>query len=165
MTVIMHTILLTTALLAIGATAEAAEKSVTLKVSFADQFLVGTAVNRNMVTGGAGFRRSAEQSAKDVALIKEQFNQIAPENDLKWQIIALHARADILSGAAHRFIAINPRHPYAQALAEPWLAKADRAHHRLIAIARTAPREVLAHPVVRYAIIDAGRTHQQVARR
>jgi GH35 family endo-1,4-beta-xylanase len=40
-----------------------------------------------MVTGGAGFRRSAEQSAKDVALLKEQFNQISPENDLKWQSI------------------------------------------------------------------------------
>ncbi|HMJ67084.1 MAG TPA: endo-1,4-beta-xylanase, partial [Candidatus Binatia bacterium] len=31
--------------------------------------------------------RSAEQSAKDVALVKEQFNQISPENDLKWQLI------------------------------------------------------------------------------
>lgn len=87
MKVITHTILLASALLVIGATAEAAEKSITLKDTFNDCFFVGTAVNRNMVTGGAGFRRSAEQNAKDIALVKEQFNQISPENDLKWQTI------------------------------------------------------------------------------
>ena len=47
---------------------------------------MGAAVNRSMVTG-VTFRRSAEQNARDVALIKEQFNQISPENDLKWQSI------------------------------------------------------------------------------
>lgn len=57
-----------------------------LKDAFKNDFRVGTAVNRNMVTGSA-FRRSPEQSAKDVALVKEQFNQISPENDLKWQLI------------------------------------------------------------------------------
>jgi endo-1,4-beta-xylanase len=75
------------ALFAIGVIANAAEKPVTLKDTFKDHFVVGTAVNRTMVTGGAGFRRSAEQSAKDIALVKEQFNQISPENDLKWQLI------------------------------------------------------------------------------
>ena len=84
---IANTLWLTASLLALGATTEAAEKSVTLKDAFKDDFLVGTAVNRNMVTGGAGFRRSAEQNAKDTALVKEQFNQISPENDLKWQLI------------------------------------------------------------------------------
>src|SRR5580765_8994812 len=74
-------------LFAIGATAEAAEKPVTLKDTFKEHFLVGAAVNRSMVTGGAGFRRSAEQNAKDIALLKEQFNQISPENDLKWQLV------------------------------------------------------------------------------
>jgi endo-1,4-beta-xylanase len=75
------------ALFAIGAIASAAEKPVTLKDTFKDHFVVGTAVNRTMVTGGAGFRRSAEQSAKDIALVKEQFNQITAENDMKWQLI------------------------------------------------------------------------------
>jgi endo-1,4-beta-xylanase len=75
------------ALLVIGAAAEAADKPVSLKGAFKDHFLVGTAVNRSMVTGGAAFRRSAEQNAKDIALIKDQFNQISPENDLKWQLI------------------------------------------------------------------------------
>ena len=73
--------------LAMVATARAAEPGVALKDAFKEHFLVGTAVNRNMVTGGAGFRRSAEQSAKDVALAKEQFNQITAENDMKWQLI------------------------------------------------------------------------------
>jgi endo-1,4-beta-xylanase len=88
MNVIAHTILLTAALLT---TTKAAEKSVTLKDTFKDHFLIGTAVNRSMVTGGGGFRRSAEQSAEDIELLKEQFNQISPENDLKWQ--SLHPRA------------------------------------------------------------------------
>src|SRR5213076_2241772 len=51
-----------------------------------DHFLVGAAVNRSMVTG-VTFRRIAEQNARDVALIKEQFNQISPENDLKSQSV------------------------------------------------------------------------------
>src|SRR5580765_5565283 len=81
------TIWLLATLFGIGTTAEASEKPVTLKDTFKEHFLVGTAVNRSMVTGGAGFRRSAEQNAKDIALVKEQFNQIVPENDLKWQLI------------------------------------------------------------------------------
>jgi len=74
-------------MLAICAAAEAADQPGSLKEAFKDCFLVGTAVNRSMVTGGAAFRRSAEQNAKDIALIKDQFNQISPENDLKWQLI------------------------------------------------------------------------------
>jgi endo-1,4-beta-xylanase len=80
---ITRSILLPAALLTVGLTTLAAE---TLKETFKDRFLVGTAVNRSMVTGTT-FRRSAEQVAKDVALVKEQFNQISPENDLKWQLI------------------------------------------------------------------------------
>src|SRR5688572_8279254 len=75
------------ALLTIIAGAAAVDNPVTLKQTFKDHFLVGTAVNRNMVNGSAGFRRSAEQSAKDIALVKEQFNQLTAENDMKWQLI------------------------------------------------------------------------------
>jgi endo-1,4-beta-xylanase len=67
--------------------ARSADGPVPLKDAFKEHFLVGAAVNRSMVTGGAGFRRSAEQNAKDIALLKEQFNQISPENDLKWQLV------------------------------------------------------------------------------
>jgi hypothetical protein len=51
-----------------------------LKDAFKEHFLVGAAVKRSMVTGGAGFRRSAEQNAKDIALLKEQFNQITADS-------------------------------------------------------------------------------------
>jgi endo-1,4-beta-xylanase len=81
------TIRLLGALLALGMMANAADKAVTLKEAFSDHFLIGTAVNRSMVTGSAGFRRSAEQNAKDVALLKDQFNQFTAENDMKWQLI------------------------------------------------------------------------------
>ncbi len=86
--------LLTATLLAPGTTVWAADQGPTLKAAFKDHFLVGTAVNRSMVTGGAGFRRSAEQNAKDVALLKEQFNQITAENDTKWQVIHPREGAD-----------------------------------------------------------------------
>ena len=79
--------LITAMLLAVAPTAWPADAPVTLKDAFKEHFLIGTAVNRSMVTGGAGFRRSAEQSARDVALLKEQFNQIVAENDTKWQLI------------------------------------------------------------------------------
>ena len=79
--------LFTAMLLAAGTTAWSADAPVALKDVFKDHFIVGTAVNRSMVTGGRGFRRSAEQNAADVALLKQQFNQITAENDTKWQLI------------------------------------------------------------------------------
>jgi endo-1,4-beta-xylanase len=75
-------------------TARPADAPVALKDVFKARFLVGAAANRGMVTGGAGFRRSAEQCAKDIALLKEQFNQISPENDLKWQLVHPREGAD-----------------------------------------------------------------------
>ena len=86
--------LLTAMLLVVASTAQSADAPVTLKAAFKDHFVVGTAVNRSMVTGGAGFRRSAEQSAQDTELAKAQFNQISPENDLKWQLIHPREGAD-----------------------------------------------------------------------
>jgi endo-1,4-beta-xylanase len=83
---IVRSIFFSAVLLAVGVTAVAAES---LKETFKDRFLVGTAVNRGMVTGKA-FRRSAEQLANDIALVREQFNQISPENDLKWQLVHPH---------------------------------------------------------------------------
>ena len=44
-----------------------------------------------MATGAAGFRRTAEEVNKDIALVKEQFNQITAENEMKW--MSVHPRA------------------------------------------------------------------------
>jgi endo-1,4-beta-xylanase len=97
--------LLTAMMLAVASTAQTADVPVALKAAFKEHFLVGTAVNRSMVTGGAGFRRSAEQSATDIALLKEQFNQISPENDLKWQMIHPREGANGYDfGAADAFV-------------------------------------------------------------
>src|SRR5580765_1284288 len=72
--------------LAIGMTAFAVERP-SLKESYEQHFLIGTAINPNIASGNARFRRTPEQVAKDVALVTEQFNQISSENDLKWQLI------------------------------------------------------------------------------
>ena len=65
----------------------------TLKSAYKEHFLVGVAINRSIATGAAG-RRGKELVEKDIALVKEQFNQIAPENDLKWQLIHPREGAD-----------------------------------------------------------------------
>jgi len=83
--------LLTAALLAIGVTARSADMP-TLKHAYKKYCYVGVAINRDIATGIAGqtndfFSRSQEQVNKDIALVKEQFNQISPENDLKWALI------------------------------------------------------------------------------
>ena len=66
--------------------ASAAEPTASLKDAFRESFPVGTAVNRSHV-GGAPFRRTPEQVAAEVALVKAQFNQLTAENDMKWQLI------------------------------------------------------------------------------
>lgn len=79
--------LLAVLVLAVVLAARAADHAATLKEAFKDHFPIGTAVNRSMMTGGAGFRREAGQNARDVALLKQHFNQITAENDMKWQLI------------------------------------------------------------------------------
>src|SRR5689334_11524089 len=76
---------LTAVLVAISAPAWSADTP-TLKQAFKDHFRVGTAVNRAIVTG-TSFRRSSELLSKDIALVKDQFNQLVPENDMKWLLI------------------------------------------------------------------------------
>ncbi len=89
--------LLTAALLALGATARPAGLP-TLKDAYKDHFYVGTAINRLIAMDAAvradNARRTPEQVAKDIALVKEQFNQISPENDLKWALIQPREGAD-----------------------------------------------------------------------
>ncbi len=83
--------LLTASLFAFAALdASADEKPATLKDAYKDQFKIGTAISR-AITSGRGFRRTPEQVAADIALVKAQFNQVVPENEMKWG--SLHPRA------------------------------------------------------------------------
>ncbi len=92
-----HFSLLTCAFLAIGGTAQSAEMP-TLKDAYKDYFHVGVAINRATATGAAvrsdNVNRNGEQVNKDIALVTEQFNQISPENDLKWALIHPREGAD-----------------------------------------------------------------------
>ena len=63
----------------------------TLKGAYKRDFYVGVAINRTIAMSAAvradNVNRNMDQVKKDVALAKEQFDQIAPENDLKWALI------------------------------------------------------------------------------
>ena len=82
--------LLLAALLALAVPTQAADTP-TLKDAYKDKFLVGVAINRTIAMNAAvradNVNRNPEQVGKDIALVKEQFNQISPENDLKWQLV------------------------------------------------------------------------------
>lgn len=62
-----------------------------LKDAYQGRFLMGVAINRTIATGTAvradNVNRSLEEVRADTALVIEQFNQISPENDLKWELI------------------------------------------------------------------------------
>jgi endo-1,4-beta-xylanase len=66
--------------------------------TYQNYFKVGVAINRAIATGQAveanNVDRTQEQVDKDVALVKAQFNQISPENDLKWESIQPEAGPD-----------------------------------------------------------------------
>lgn len=69
-----------------GTTRAEGEDMPSLRETFAKHFRVGVAVNRG-VTTGVGFRRSAEQIARDIALVKHHYNHVVAENDMKWALI------------------------------------------------------------------------------
>ena len=64
-----------------GATARSADMPA-LKDAYKDHFYVGAAINRTIATGTAvradNVNRTLDQVNKDIALVKEQFNQIVP---------------------------------------------------------------------------------------
>jgi endo-1,4-beta-xylanase len=69
----------------------AADTPVTLKDAYKDYFYIGVAINRTIATHTAvradNVNRSLQRVEKDIALTTEQFDQISPENDLKWSLI------------------------------------------------------------------------------
>ena len=79
------------AFVATCANSGAAEKPATLKDSYANYFHVGVAINRTIATStdvrADNVNRTMDRVQKDIALTKEQFDQISPENDLKWALI------------------------------------------------------------------------------
>jgi endo-1,4-beta-xylanase len=89
--------LLASLLLVVGGTARSVDTP-TLKDAYKELFYIGTAINRSIATGApaqAGFsNRTLEQVQTDVALVKEQFNQIVAENDMKWLLIHPREGAD-----------------------------------------------------------------------
>jgi len=90
--------LFTAALLALSTTVWSAQTP-TLKDAYQGHFRVGTAINRSVATG-SGFRRTPEQIGNDIALVKEQFNQVVAENEMKWALIHPREGADGYSFAA-----------------------------------------------------------------
>lgn len=83
--------LLTTMLLANAVSANAADQTTTLKEAYKDHFHIGAAINRTIATGTAvradNVNRTLEEVQADAALVIKQYNQISPENDLKWALI------------------------------------------------------------------------------
>jgi endo-1,4-beta-xylanase len=88
---------LTAALLAVVATAQSADMP-TLKDAYKDHFYVGVAINRTIATSTSvradNVNRNMDQINKDIVVVTGQFNQISPENDLKWQLIHPREGAD-----------------------------------------------------------------------
>ncbi len=86
-----HQLYLTVAgLFMLVVTATAAETP-TLKDAYKNDFQVGVAINRAIAMGAAvradNVDRTLDEVRADTAVVKQQFNQIAPENDLKWELI------------------------------------------------------------------------------
>jgi endo-1,4-beta-xylanase len=77
-------------LLVFGASVWSAETP-TLKEACQGHFYIGVAINRPIATGTAvgadNVSRTLDEVRADTALVLAQFNQIAPENDLKWALI------------------------------------------------------------------------------
>jgi endo-1,4-beta-xylanase len=90
-------VMLAAALLTIGVTAQATDKP-TLKDTYKDSFYVGVAINRTIAADAAvradNVNRNLDEVRKDTTVVLTHFNQISPENDLKWQLIHPREGAD-----------------------------------------------------------------------
>jgi endo-1,4-beta-xylanase len=85
-----RSVLLAATLLTLGGSTQAADTP-TLKDAYKDHFQIGVAINRTVATDSAvranNVDRTLDQVRKDTAIVMKHFNQIAPENDLKWERI------------------------------------------------------------------------------
>lgn len=82
--------LLATLVLSVSTMAWAGDRP-KLKEAYQDHFQVGVAINRPIAMANDSradnVNRTLNQVQQDTAVVLEQFNQISPENDLKWQLI------------------------------------------------------------------------------
>lgn len=94
---VSHISIVAALLLAIGATAVAADKP-TLKDAYKDHFMIGVAINRTIATGTEGLvnrvNRTREQVLQDITVVTQQFDHIVAENDMKWALIHPREGAD-----------------------------------------------------------------------
>lgn len=100
--------------LSISSAALAADQP-TLKEAFRDHFMIGVAINRPIAMGNDAradnVNRTREQVQQDTATVLAQFNQIAPENDLKWQLIHPRPGPDGYDfGPADAFVEFGMKH-------------------------------------------------------
>ncbi|KAF1716378.1 endo-1,4-beta-xylanase [Pseudoxanthomonas yeongjuensis] len=85
---------------AVGAAAGTSAKSATLKQAYADDFMVGVAVNDDIVSG---------RDARSQALVPLHFNAITAENVMKNEVI--HPRPGVYDfAAADAFVAFGEKH-------------------------------------------------------
>jgi endo-1,4-beta-xylanase len=74
--------------------------SPSLKEVFKNDFLIGAALNR---------RQFLEEDAGSVSIIKQQFNSITPENQLKWEYV--HPRSDTYDfSGSDRYVAFGEKY-------------------------------------------------------
>jgi endo-1,4-beta-xylanase len=113
--ILMRRRLVVVALLTLGTIAGSAEQPLTLKDAYKDHFLMGVAINRPIAMGNDAradnVNRTREQVQQDTATVLAQFNQIAPENDLKWQLIHPRPGPDGYDfGPADAFVEFGLKH-------------------------------------------------------
>jgi endo-1,4-beta-xylanase len=93
--------LLTAVLLATGVAARSADTN-TLKDAYKDHFYVGVAINGRLTSGWV---QNPAQPGRDAALVLQQYNQIVPENELKWESVQPREGANGYNwGAADNFV-------------------------------------------------------------
>ncbi len=96
--------LLTAVLLATGIAARSADTN-SLKDAYKGHFYVGVAINGRLTSA---WLQNPSQPSRDAALVLQQYNQIVPENELKWESVQPREGANGYNwGAADNFVSFG----------------------------------------------------------
>src|SRR5262245_4601695 len=100
---------------ALSAGSSARCEDATLKDAYKGAFHVGVAITRTIPTGKSvradNVNRTVEQVHRDASLVIKQFNQISPENDLKWALVHPKEGADGYDWTpADAYVAFGEKH-------------------------------------------------------